>query len=50
MFKPENRLLDIADDVSSAQGTVKAEYNCDGTHMNRNILSVLQREIDAVFH
>jgi hypothetical protein len=39
----------MADDVSSAQGTVKPEFNCDGTHMNRNILSLLQREIDAVF-
>ena len=28
---------------------VKTEYNCDGTHMNRSILPLLQREINAVF-
>ena len=27
-------------------GTVKTQYNCDGTHMNRCILPLLQRELD----
>jgi len=27
---------------------VKAEFNCDGTHMNRSIVPILQRELQTV--
>ena len=49
IFAPQGRLLDIFDEVVGAEGVAKAEFNCDGTHMNRGIVPLLQRELDAVF-
>ena len=99
MFAPQGMWLDIASDVSSPDGTVRAwcvralphgsscqtpagcrlvcdslvqvivecqafveltrvrsccarqvmaEFNCDGTHMNRSIVPILQRELQTV--
>mmetsp|Transcript_19973 Transcript_19973/g.47570 ORF Transcript_19973/g.47570 Transcript_19973/m.47570 type:complete len:566 (+) Transcript_19973:89-1786(+) len=42
-------LLDIAADVTTNEGVMHPDYNCDGTHMNRNFIPLLQREINKNF-
>ena len=41
--------LESKADLEEESGVAKAEFNCDGTHMNRGIVPLLQRELDAVF-
>ncbi|KAJ1474766.1 hypothetical protein T484DRAFT_1910867 [Baffinella frigidus] len=39
-------LLDMAAKATTKEGVLSPEYNCDGTHMNRRAVTLLQEELD----
>ena len=43
------RFIDISETVSSVEGLLKPEYNCDGTHMNRKAAMLVEERINAAW-
>ncbi|EKX47573.1 hypothetical protein GUITHDRAFT_106561 [Guillardia theta CCMP2712] len=47
VYGPKGTYIDISNDVTTSEGVLKSDFVCDGTHMNRGILKVLEKQFNS---